>query len=403
MNKFENANVLVILIVGFMSVAMGLNSVAQQDRHFIPPKQFQYYPDTESQRISWDRAERACLPVDLLEELSTECMSALSSYFMKEPVWNFSKLYNFSSGRGLDSGLSRINSRVRGLPYGFDDYEIDDIPLWEDIFDGRLQNRKFDVEQTIADPDCNELSYYRTSGLENDMNLQCAAREMYKYATLLDACFTASDRLRVLDGNSPSTSNGKLNGYQYSLALIEENVSELSEREMATRRLQKGYLHAKWVSNQCGGELREIAAWTGSDESELYQSVKGSHDYALTVAARGGDEWAIRSYPLSSLDSDKFKQDLLEHFPLLMHRHLGAPALLENSVDRRRHQAKAYLLLEQLAGEEVAKREYDPDELKQELAYVREGGELAVPRSTDEVFQETLKLYEAQSEASEPQ
>ena len=106
-------------------------------------------------------------------------------------------------------------------------------------------------------------------------------------------------------------------------------------------------------------------------------SIKRTHDVALKIAAKSGDEWAIRS--LSQLSGDLIS-DVLEKYPLLVHRHLGSDTggfsdELEWE-ELRRHEAKAYLLLKDLAGGEVAQREFDPSRLQEEIDYIRNGGEL---------------------------
>ena len=375
---------------------------ARMIRYVVPPEEIQYYPESEKQRSARELLERVCLPVTPPDKLSPECLTALSDYFMDEPIWRYSWLYNYSGSTGFDRARSRINPRASNLPYGYDDYAMDNVPLWRDILDGRLEERKFEVKQTVADPACNELARFGSEGgIERHMAARCAAREMYKYATYLDACVTAMDRVRLLESPTGDRNHSEMNGFQMSLAMIEQHITNESDRNLATRRLEKGYLHSKWIIDQCAGNIDGVSSWIGSNENELFLKAWPAHNYALRIAARTGDEWAIRSYPLKIGDGDQFKRELMDQYPLLMHRYLGNSRLLHSSVDRRRHQAKAYVLLEKLAGTEVAKGEIDIEDLQEELAYVQGGGELAMPQSAQEQFKESLEIQKAMSEGNE--
>lgn len=68
--------------------------------------------------------------------------------------------------------------------------------------------------------------------------------------------------------------------------------------------------------------------------------------------------------------------EILETYPLLC-TDTWIPIQGKSAAGKLRlHEAKAYLLLKDLAGGEVAQREFDPSRLQEEIDYIRNGGEL---------------------------
>jgi len=163
---------------------------------------------------------------------------------------------------------------------------------------------------------------------------------MFKYATFLEACtvsmqqmlilFNHPDVSQVFDSKSP-------NGYEAVLEVIEEQIEDSSQKEIARQRFEKGFLHAMWLRYECepwsfsllpdietSPPPREATSilWNASLDL-MFQRVNAIHDTLLKIAAKCGDSWAIQSFPLGIFSSHEFNDDVKEQHPLLMHRHLG--------------------------------------------------------------------------------
>lgn len=140
------------------------------------------------------------------------------------------------------------------------------------------------------------------------------------------------------------------------------------------------------------------------EDEELILSIQRTDDVALRISAKSGDEWAIRSFPLGIFTGNELVPELLEKYPLLMHRHLGSRTSGFRSEldwrDQEHHRAKAYLLLEELAGPDLARREFDFSKLQESVDYLRNGGELKYPRSTIEIVDE-MEIRQQERERAE--
>ena len=371
----------------------------------IPPEPVTYQIDQKHQHDTWKRTLKQCAPVSTKSALSTECVAALSEYFQEEPIWKYSRLYYYSDRMGLlNSTYNEINRRHYKLPYGFDDYSIEQVPTWGDIFDGRLEQRAALFSRVSQDPQCLELSSFADAGIQEDKAEQCSAPEMYKYAAYLDACSAALQRLAVLTSPTRSSKDKYwgLDRFEVSKLLILEKIESAAGRDFAQESVEKGLLHASWVIKQCTVNpfLLQTAqrnsrtspldfAWQikSVGNEELTQLIKRTHNVALRIAAKSGDERAIRSLPRLY---GAITSDLLKRHPLLVHRHLASnTGGISEELDwheQRRHRAKAYLLLKELAGPEIAQDEYDPSKLQVEIDYVLSGGDLRLPRWSHEIL-----------------
>ena len=70
------------------------------------------------------------------------------------------------------------------------------------------------------------------------------------------------------------------------------------------------------------------------------------------------------------------------------------------------HRAKAYLLLVEAAGDEFARREYNPETLAKQIKYIEAGGSLRVPYTRAEIqakITERLRLQQENKESEEVQ
>lgn len=107
----------------------------------------------------------------------------------------------------------------------------------------------------------------------------------------------------------------------------------------------------------------------GLDEAKDF--LQSAHDHALTVAAKAGDEWAIRSY-YPFRESERYWKDLYTMHPSLTHRFLaaGAAGRVARSNERLQHAVKAYLLF----------KERHPDSNVDMKTYVYGGNHLGISR-----------------------
>lgn len=370
-----------------------------ENDYWVPPEPLTFQDNQELQHTVWKHALKQCERASTKSSPSTECVAALTEYFVNEPVWKYSRLYYYSDPMGLLlTTYNEINRRHFKLPYSYDDYSMEQIPMWGDIFDGRLEQRKALFSKVTQDPQCAKLGSSANVGIQEDRAEQCSARELYKFAAYLDACTASLQRHQVLTSPTRSREDKykELDRFETSKHVVLENIESATEREMAQEIVKRGLLHGYWVIEQCiEGPLRlktsqsntsvlslEVTWSTTTIEDEaLMRAIKKTHKMALKIAARSGDEWAIRSLPRLH---GQFASDIYNKFPLLVHRHLGFDTGgISDKLDwneLRRHKAKAYLLLKDLAGPVVAEREFNPSKLQEEIDYILNGGEPGLPQ-----------------------
>ena len=389
------------------AISHGLESEVDSSSLFsggrIPNGPKQYRAESKQQHDNWERVLANCVPVATEAPLSPNCYSTLTTYFMDEPVWEYSfemGYQDLSVVYGLNEGI--VNPRHTGLiEYGYDDYASDEIPLWRDIFDGDLEKRIEVFLRTIADPSCNELISSNEMGFQENKSDRCAARELYKYASYLESCTTAFTRLVIL--KNPPVGDGflfdNLNTYEAFLSVISELESVDSEKWRVAggiERMRKGYLHASWVAGQCEANSFVLVSegdspithnWSDLggplENDDLRALISRTHFVALKISAKTGEEWAVRSYPLEYFEYSedaKILSEVRQRSPILVHKTLGfgLGSGLTYS-EQRHHRAKAYPLIEELAGADAAQRKFDVSNLQQEIDYVRTGGSLKYP------------------------
>lgn len=375
----------------------------------VPPEQVDQV-ESKEQRDAWEKVASDCLPIEIGATPSGSCLDSMSQYFLNEPVWKYSTMDMYDNKTGRHRVVNfPLNLRHARLAYSSADYIATATPYWRDIFDGRIQSRKDLVSDVVEDPSCKNLGDSKVGGIQRELASWCHGRELFKYATYLSGCTTAIERLHVLNSTSGLTKDRGARQYEVSLKLIEEAV-EPSMRELALRRLQRGYLHSSWMVNQCGefgkrllDESRKITEvadngaigvfWDLPHES-FYGSIQQIHRLTLTISAKTGDEWGIRSYPLTWYDGTEFRADMLKVYPILVHRHLGSRvggfSRELSKLDQRRHRAKAYLLMKDELGSQIAEREFDVGDLKMEIDYIKQGGLLEMPRDREEIMREVI-------------
>ena len=360
----------------------------------------------DSQHRAWATVLEKCTPIDTHGAPSESCLSAMEEYFLAEPVWD-NRMYYYRDSIGYESFGSfshgRLTDRdlVSALPFSAADFR-DSFPLWRDIFDGNLKRRQETVLQVVSDSICMGLSSKKSKGVSEKLSTQCAARDLYKYTAYLDACSSATHRLYTLQHertNLPWTnSKNPPTSYDISLRFIRSEIDDAEARATAIRRMRRGYLLAYWTVQQCkshgyilipgltsGSKTsdRQLLTWKRlipkhSSKRDDLKLLDLTYQRLMKIAAKSGDEWAIRGFDYRYSRGNEFKADWHQRFPILVHRWIGRHGKTENA---RRHQAKAYLMLKDQAGEELAQLEYDPSELDEEIQYVLEGGELSYPSS----------------------
>lgn len=176
------------------------------------------------------------------------CLGVLSEYFISDPIWVASRIEYHSSHRTRD-GDTLLNNRARKLRYEYDDYAIADVPIWSDIFDGKIPERIFLIEQAMERIECNSL-LDKGTGIQPQMAERCEAREMVKYAAFLDACITGSHRFFTMSSKAFKDDRTQ-NVYEYGLESIERRWPDPDHRRIAKDRFVTANLRAAWVSSLC--------------------------------------------------------------------------------------------------------------------------------------------------------
>ncbi len=380
-----------------------------------------FLPVTAEQRNAWDRVIEHCLPLNIRDSLSAQCMTSLKEYFANEPVWAYSKMYVY----GFDGWQHRYHDTLRQRRrYSPADFLNPDVPLWKHIFDDQIEQRQEVFLRIVKDSKCKEIVSHDNEGMHDHWAEHCEAREMYKYAAYLSACFDANHRLAELHRfPEPQSPRAEYyvdkNEFEISFQMLDEFETNEALVSAAKRSMEKSFLHAAWVATQCNqhgfilipGETRpsvpSLRYYTSTEETvpwsalpwsmELVENkyrgiLKYTHDFIMKLAMKSGDDWAIRSGYLGKFNIAEFSADLRQRYPLLMHRVMGkrwsvfgydSDFTLE---EQAQHRAKAYLLLVEKAGEEFARSEYDPAELTEEIQYVKNGGVLKAPATRAELM-----------------
>ena len=391
------------------TVAIVPQSILARTNFSVPTDPMSLFNESPEHKAAWQRAKRECTPIDFLEIFEDQaCHEALTGYFLSEPVWAYSQLNYYDRQQGLQPlPIKLINSRPSILPYSYADLQAEDIPRWHDIFDGEIAAREDTALDIATNPKCQELSEHTSLGLQPEMAAQCAARELFKYATYLDGCFVALQRVSLLinvPGLSGILANTSGSVYSNVQEIVKEKITDKTEQKHAIARFEKGFLHSVWLNSKCNERGYAMLPDVEVDETiefpktlfwqpgmiKMYQSINVTHDIILKIAAKSGDRWAIQSYPLGILTSDEFNEDVRTDYPILFHRHLGSPTGWFRSeltyVEQAQHRAQAYLMLKDTLGAKNASLEYDPAALEDAIEYVMDGHELKYPRPRQEIF-----------------
>ena len=209
------------------AIAYSLVDSLRPSGFIVPPDPRSHIEESPEPQAAWKDAKRQCTPIDVYEISNDQtCMEALTKYFLNEPVWAYSQLNYYDRVQGLlPLPVKQINSRPSILPFSYADLQVDDIPRWRDIFDDEIERRVRTLLKVTANPKCRALSERTSPGIQPQLVKQCAARELFKYATYLDGCFVAVQRVHILFNDPTRTgilSNESLNTYQAVQEIIKE-------------------------------------------------------------------------------------------------------------------------------------------------------------------------------------
>ena len=237
------------------------------------------------------------------------------------------------------------------------------MPLWSDIFDGKIVERVAIAKQVMEKSECVGL-LDKGVGIRPRMSKRCEARELVKYAAFLDACITGSHRFFKMSSRALKNDRTQ-NVYEYGLKSIEKRWPSLIHQRIAIKRFVTANLRAAWVSSMCGDAENRPMVAIGREASEhktpldeyghpppldrkgVPVFIKKTHDNLLKIAAKSGDEWALISY-YPSYESVEYLNDLYKFKPILVHRYLASPfghRLADE--EQLQHQIKAYLMLKE--------------------------------------------------------
>ncbi|MYF53814.1 MAG: hypothetical protein F4166_08415 [Gammaproteobacteria bacterium] len=423
---------------------MGLAFVPHTHAHYdssvwLPPESEPFVPVTDAHRAAWDRVVEDCLPLNTRAALSARCMTSLGEYFPNEPLWSYNYVFVYDNRYGWQPLYHDECSQRRW--YTPADFLDPNIPYWRDIFDDQIEQRQELFLRVVNDSACQELTGIlpKKQGMHDDLAEQCAAREMYQYAAYLSACFDATQRLTLLQtiAAKPDSEGRALNLFELSFHKLDENVADEALRAAAKRYMEKSYLHASWVASHChehGLVLRpevttpaytspsgqSFDSYTTTDEKIPWRGLKGmqaselrtsTHEFIMKLAMKSGDDWAIRGGSLGRTIVGDLGEELMQRYPLLIHRTLGDSNVYGGGFgvdftneERARHRAKAYLLLVEAAGEEFARREYNPETFAKQIQYIEDGGLLKAPLTRAELqekHRERLRQQHSDKELQE--
>lgn len=286
--------------------------------------------ESSQSEVTIDDLVRICEGFDNpFEVLSDKCYSELDGYFLSRPVWEESVMYLYTGQYGAIH-RSLVSLRSQYLDYDSTDYQDGKFPLWRDIFDDGIETRHDVVVKVFNDEACREIG---TSGAINpELSKRCHSTELIKYAIYVDACLSGFYRD---DAISKPGGRNKETAYERSLDGLHLG-HQLLKMGGDVESFKRSALHSKWMAQKCqplyfqpfDPNLQEYD-W-GSDGAigvlDLAENMKLAYNAAVGIAARSGNDWAIRVYyPPSPSQDQEYWQSLVETDPVLVHRFLASP------------------------------------------------------------------------------
>lgn len=284
-----------------------------------------------------------------------QCREQLTAFFKDEPIWNSSRMEYFDYFRGPNlAKLSSHNLRTRRLKYEYSDYLRHTPPTWGDVFDENSSDRLRMVWDVINDDTCTELASH--DGIRPELHERCRSKDLFKWATFVDACDWGMQHCLFLQSSVPSPDYRHLTNFDHSIEEIDQKMLDPDKRKR-TRKFQKtSYLLVLWLKTLCEGvslqilpEEMGLGFESGDlDSNDLQEYKKETHELALRIAAKAGSSWAQSSYYPRN-ESFGFWRDLHDEMPILVHRYMSAGFGIGRRLsdeDRVRHAVQAQRLLE---------------------------------------------------------
>ena len=121
--------------------------------------------------------------------MDDSCFQELDEHFNTQPIWHAAWVTAMVRHKAHSAVL---NDRVLSNFYIDADF-VGKVPQWQDVFDGRIEERLGIVRKVFSDETCNGLA--RRGAIKSTHAARCQSRELFKYAAYLDACMTVFSRL----------------------------------------------------------------------------------------------------------------------------------------------------------------------------------------------------------------
>ena len=338
------------LVVGLASVC----SIAYSEN--IDPQTATEAPALRIDEIAAECRHDNGIPYNLVDR---PCFDRLTRYFKSEPIWEMAGGMPYYVLVNYKYSLPAINPRGSHsyLKFTKADYLLQEVPTWSDIFDGRILERQDIVKSVFEDDACRALA--EKGGIRPELAERCQARELFKYATYLDACLTGFSRNIELMHTALGRSVYEMTIDE--IRRLDAGNGEAGDPAFVTELgITEFHMHSSWITRMCialpgmafNGDLQPV--WQGklselsdsySDTLEFKKLVDKGHDAALGIAARSGDAWAIQTYISPGLSPDPdYWNTLREINPLLVHRWMATDMVGGSLSEEEQlwHAVKAY-------------------------------------------------------------
>ena len=363
------------LAISLLVMAALITTSNTDDSHFFVPESSEPALHDVASRYGTFSPEELldlCQGINSVSRIGQDCFELLHQHFSSDPVWVASRALHHIGDRSspMPSSLNVRSSRLR---FEYDDYAMNALPLWKDIFDGSVRTRLAEVRQVLEQEECRKLTN-QDGGLVSELASACNARELVKYAMLLDACVTAIERQSKLSfkrvvvppGESLTDELAAMakSSFEHGLARIDERWGQSNHRRIAREEYIIANLRSAWVSKLCSNGANPVTALVNERAipvtpagvqpgrtltlTEMAKFVKPTFHMLMQIAARTGDEWAVVSYYPRGEDKQYFI-DLYAIKPILVHRWLSTwigKSFGLSDMDRRQHRLEFLSMLE---------------------------------------------------------
>ena len=340
-----NTRRLVLLGVFLLTTLQILSQNSENSRNSVIGQEF----DTKKFALINDVWDECHVLDPFNQPTSDSCIDKLAEYFSDQPVWEQSMVYYPMLDRLVSEG-PLLNRRPYTL--GFSQSDVTgNVPVWSDIFDGKVEERARTIEQVFQNETCKQLLNPGAIRTDVDVLDQCRSQELVKYAIYLDACLTGIKRINKLLLNRTPIDNET----RYEQVTKEwDRRLRGKERKIAQADLNESMMHAVWMLNTCKhiptvkyDDAFRLSEWNPQrvSVSVMARELQNTHDAAMSISARSGDAWAIQGFYVRELRLDReYWKSLYTINPLLFHRWMtvvgSALGLAEKEIAM--HALKAY-------------------------------------------------------------